>query len=458
MEYMQFAGEDVIIFMEASSVKWLKVSANKRFLETEDGTSFFWLGDTAWELFHRLTREEAELYLQTRAEQKFNVIQAVALAEFEGLTVPNAYGRFPLLKNSRGEYDPTLPDLSSDGYDYWDHVDYIVDLAASLGLYVAMLPAWGDKFNQAWGKGPVVFNGDNARTYGRWLGERYKDRPNVIWVLGGDRPLTTSAHFAVIQGMAAGLTEGDGGRHLKTFHPTGGFSSSHHVHDEDWLDFNMIQSGHGQPLTENYRMVSADYGKVPVKPTLDAEPCYEDHPIGFNAKNGYFDSADVRRAAYWSVLAGSLGHTYGHHCIWSFNRKPEPYFIMRWQEALRRPGAEQMKHLRALSESRPHRSRVPDTALLAENYEGANHLQACRGNDYAIIYTPNGLSIKVNLSSLPGQSVRAWWFDPRNGAATEIGVFANTGVREFVPPSCGRGGDWVLVLDDVSASYHPPGQ
>ena len=100
-----------------------------------------------------------------------------------------------------------------------------------------MLPTWGDKFNKAWGKGPVIFDEDNARVYGRWLGQRYKDKPNIVWVLSGDRPLITSRHFGVINSMAEGLAEGDEGRHIKTFHPVGGHSSSYHVHEEEWLDF-----------------------------------------------------------------------------------------------------------------------------------------------------------------------------------------------------------------------------
>ena len=139
----------------------LKVSHNRRFLVLEDGTPFFWLGDTAWELIHKLNREEAALYLQTRAEQRFNVIQTVALAEFDGLRTPNAYGRKPLKADAQNRYDPAMPDTDGDG-SYWDHVDYIIDHAASLGLYVALLPTWGDKFNQLWGQGPSVFTPENA--------------------------------------------------------------------------------------------------------------------------------------------------------------------------------------------------------------------------------------------------------------------------------------------------------
>ncbi len=433
-------------------MKALKVSENKRYLVTEGNTPFFWLGDTAWELINKTTREEAAEFLNTRRDEGFNVIQTVALSEFDGITAGNSYGRKPLLMDSTGEYDVTKPNLSygdeASGYNYWDHVDYIIDYAAGLGLYIALLPTWGDKFNQMWGKGPVIFNRHNAGIYGRWLGARYKDKANVLWVLGGDRPLYTSEHFAVVNNMAAGLKEGDEGRHLMTFHPTGEASSSHHLHDEPWLDFNMIQSGHGRLNYENYEKVEADYSRVPVKPVVDAEPRYEDHPIGFKAVNGYFDDFDVRQAAYWAVFAGAFGHTYGHHCIWSMNVEQSDYYIMNWRNALVRPGGMQMQYLRKLMESRPFLDRVPDQSIIADNYPGANHLQATRGKEYAFVYSPNGLKIKVNMAKIWGKEITASWFDPRLGTFKPIGKFSNEGVLEFTPPSSGRKNDWVLVLDE----------
>jgi hypothetical protein len=432
-----------------NSLQLLEVSENKRFLAKADGTPFFWLGDTAWELFHKLNQEEAEYYLKIRSQQGFTVIQAVALSEFDGLRTGNAYGRKPLFKNKDGGYDPRLPDISPNGgdYDYWDHVDYIIKKAAEYGLYIGLLPTWGDKFNLLWGKGPVIFNKENAYDYGKWLGKRYKDYTNIIWVMGGDRPLLTSQHFAIVNAMAAGLREGDNGRHIMTFHPMGGHSSSYHVHDEDWLDFNMIQSGHSKQNIENYRMVTDDYDKVPRKPTLDGEPCYEDHPINFNPINGYFDAADVRKAAYWAVFAGGMGHTYGHHSIWSMCTKPEPYFIMGWKTALLRPGANQMQHLISLMESRSFLDRIPDQTLIAENFEGANHLRATRGSDYAFVYSPNGLNIKVNMGVLSGDFVEAHWYNPRTGEYVYIDRYENKGILDFLPPSSGRGKDWILILD-----------
>jgi hypothetical protein len=430
----------------SQSLPWLKISDNKRYLVQEDGTPFFWLGDTAWELFHKLDREEAQFYLSNRAKQKFNVIQAVALAELEGLTTDNAYGRRPLKLNDNGKYDPTLPDLEGE-YSYWDHVDYIVDTAAALGLYIAFLPTWGDKYHLAWGKGPEIFDHSNAVEYGQWLGNRYKDRSNIIWVLGGDRALMISDHYSVIRGMAEGLQAGDSGSHLTTFHPMGEQSSSHYVHTEPWLAFNMLQSGHGLKESDNYLRITEDYNRLPVKPTIDAEPCYEDHPRGFNADNGYFDEADVRKAAYHAVFAGAFGHTYGHHSIWSLTTDPLDYFIMHWKDAIQRPGAHQMQHVRSLMESRSFLDRIPDQSLIAVNYAGSNYMVATRGESYAMIYCPNGLKVKIIMGIIKGDKVKASWYDPRVGLIRSAGEWENTGEISYTPPSSGRGNDWVLLLD-----------
>jgi len=430
----------------------LKVSDNRRFLVKEDGSSFFWLADTAWNLFHKLNRDEAEIYLNNRAENGFNVIQAVALGEHDGIQTPNAYGRIPLKKNESGDYDPCMPDLDTtkkSDYSYWEHVDYIINKAEDLGLYIALLPTWGDKFNLKWGMGPVIFDENNAFAYGKWIGERYKDNKNIIWVLGGDRPLESGKHFDIIRAMAKGIKEGDGGIHLVTFHPFGEHSSSECVNDENWLDFNMYQSGHSQLNYPNYEKITEDINMQSVKPIVDSEPRYEDHPINFNAQNGYYDDFDVRQAAYWAVFAGAFGHTYGHHSVWSMCSDVSDYFIMTWRNALDRPGATQMKYLKNLIESRTFLERIPDQSLIAKNYIGANHMRATRGNNYAFIYCPCGLKCEINMGILIGNKVDVQWYNPRNGVCLPVGCFDNIGVKTFVAPSSGRGHDWILVIDSL---------
>jgi hypothetical protein len=449
----------------------LKVSDNHRFLVTVDGKPFFWLGDTAWELFHRLNREEADRYLQNRANKKFTVIQAVALAELDGLNDPNSYGHRPLINN-----DPTKPDVKEGANnDYWDHVDYIVKKANSLGLYIGFLPTWGDKYNKKWGVGPEIFTPNNAEVYGEWLGKRYKDATNIVWILGGDRPLENDAHKEVNRALARGLRKGDGGAHLLTFHPTGGNSSSEHLHNDDWLSFNMRQNGHVAEFTGRYDKTRVDYDRPPIKPVLDGEPIYEDHPISFKAKElGHSVATDVRRPLYWDLFTGAFGHTYGHHSVWQMwqpGRKPINNPLMSWAEALDQPGAAQMQHGRRLIESRPFLTRIPDDSLLVTHKPndvdiptampgaGTKRFVATRDSEgsYAMIYAPTGRKFKVNLTKLSGEKLRGWWFNPRDGKATLIGEWAKTNEREFITPTPGEDLDWVLVIDDVSKKFPLPG-
>ncbi len=432
----------------------LHIHASGRYLATADGQPFFWLADTAWELLHRLDMKETEYYLRKRAEQGFNVIQTVLLAERDGLFTPAANGRVPLLLDQNGQPDPLQPDLTGDD-SYWHHVDAVLELAQSLGLYIALLPAWGDKFNLSGGIGPEILEPDNAYGYGKWAAERYSHHPHLIWVLGGDRALETERHYDIIRQMARGIHEGSKEQRLMTFHPKGGVSSSRYVQTESWLDLHMIQSSHGAGVRDNYRLVEHDYALEPVRPTLDAEPCYEDIPIDFNPINGYFDEADVRQAAYYAVCSGACGHTYGHHSVWSMYRGRDDaawadhsagFFIMTWQQALERPGARQMQHLRALMERVDFTEAKPARHLLEQALGGANTPVACCGKSFMFIYCPTGLYVKVRLGQIEGASLEAVWYCPRTGTYDHAGTFSNTGSHIWEAPSSGRGQDWVLCL------------
>ena len=444
----------------AAALPRLQVSANKHFIVTEEGRPFFWLGDTAWELFHRLNREDAERYLTRRAQQRFTVIQAVALAEFDGLGAANAYGETPLRNN-----DPTQPNEA-----YFAHVDWIVAKANSLGLYIGFLPTWGDKWNKKWGQGPEIFNVENAERYGEWLGRRYRDA-GLVWILGGDRPVENASQSDIIRALARGLRRGDGGRHLITFHPTGGRGSAEFFHTDDWLDINMRQNGHGAEYTGHYDQTRVDYDRTPAKPVIDGEPIYEDHPISFDAKKfGHSIASDVRRPLYWDLFGGACGHTYGNHAIWQMwtpQREPINNPLLPWTEAIEQPGALQMQHGRALIESRPFLTRLPDQSIIVTDrvptrVPGAGRYAFVSTRDesgtYAMIYVPAGRAFNVRMNAITGATVKAWWFNPRDGAAAEIGTFPNTGEREFIPPTPGEGLDWVLVLDDADKNYPPPGK
>jgi Protein of unknown function (DUF4038)/Putative collagen-binding domain of a collagenase len=428
----------------------LKVSDNRRFLVHDDGTPFFYLGDTAWELFHRLTIDEAERYLKDRAAKGFTVIQAVALAEIDGLHTPNMHGDLPLIDD-----DPARPNEA-----YFTHIDAIISVAAALGLHVGLLPTWGDKWNQKWGVGPEIFTPANARAYGLWLGRRYIDAP-LIWILGGDRPIESEDHRAIICAMAEGLREGDGGRHLMTFHTWGPHASSEYVHDEPWLDFHTCQSGHKRNR-ENWRFIEADYVRTPTRPCMDAEPGYEDAQDDIvNLDGGYLDDYEVRKSLYWALFAGAHGHTYGCWPIWQMwrpGRQPLIGARRPWYEALHLPGASQMQHARALLLSRPFLSRIPDQSLIVSDVgAGTHHVRATRDAEgsYALIYIPSGRSVELELTTLSGQRLAGYWYDPRTGLARSFGLLEKQSRASFTPPAGGP--DWVLALDDLASGFPPPG-
>ncbi len=435
----------------------LKVSENKHFLVKDDGEPFFYLGDTAWELFHRLNREEADRYLADRAAKRFTVIQAVVLAELNSLDAPNAYGALPLV-----DHDPTRPNEA-----YFQQVDYVVKKAEVLGLYVGMLPTWGDKVGDTAHShdSAEIFTPDSARVYGEFLGRRYRNSP-IIWILGGDRQPNTEMKRAIWRAMAKGLRAGDGGNHLITFHPPGGSSSAEWLHGEEWLDFNMMQNGHNTD-TDVWNRVGKDYARNPTKPVVDGEPLYEDHPIAFNARErGYSNAADVRKFAYWDVFSGACGYTYGNHSIWQMNKpgkEPINGPLNYWYDALDHPGAQQTQHLRALVESRPYLNRIPDQSLLAsEPSAGGKHIQATRASDgsYAFVYIPASRAFAVHMDKIAGNKAQAWWFNPRTGIASRIGEFSHVGasIREFTPKDVGENVDWVLVIDNATSNFVTPGK
>jgi|GEM_PF-942403 len=430
----------------------LEVSPDGRYLTYADGAPFFYLGDTAWELYHRLTREEADHYLKDRVNKRFTVIQAAVLGEFDGLRVPNPYGHVPL-----HDLDPTKPNEA-----YFKHVDYIVNKAESMGLYTAMLPTWGDKWHSRWGAGPVVFTPANARVYGAWLGNRYKDKA-IIWVLGGDRIPTKPEHYAIIRAMAEGIRSAVGTRQLMTYHPHYGGNSAEFFHEEPWLDFNFVQSG--SKVSKNYLLIRDAYTKRPAKPVMDAEALYE----GFPSKNrawvpsGIADAYNVRQSAYWSLFAGGFGYTYGHTAMYAFSDPDGRYPVVApptapWRQALHDPGATQMKYVRRLMEARRMLTLVPNQTLLAGGQgEGNDYIATCRGADFAFAYASTGQQFTVKLGKFSAAQVKAWWYDPRTGKSTYLGTYANSGTRTFDPPGAkARGNDWVLILDDAAKNYPAP--
>ncbi len=462
----------------------IQVTSNHRFLQTKDGNPFFWLGDTDWELFHRMTREEAVEFINIRSEQGFNVLQAVALAEFNGIREPNRYGDYPLNNEDPTHLLITPGNNPADAYeyDYWDHVDFVISKAAEKGIYIGLLPTWGDKVTVMWGEGPVIFNIQNAETYGRSLAQRYAKQWNIIWILGGDRPAVykkkndgnevEQSDVALWRAMAKGIEDVLGKDAFITYHPSGGeYRTTNYVHNELWLDMNAFQSGHGSRESDPWRWAAEDLDIKPTKPTLDMEPCYEDHPVNpwdgkWTKQRGYFSAYDVRARIYRGIFAGACGVTYGHHQVWQFLNK-ERYTpinvgdtIIGWKKAARAEGANEMQYLKNLMLSRPYESRIADQRLIqsevGSTYEDLVYATRDANRSYAMIYLPQNKSVKIDLSKISGTTKNIWWYDVRNGKAIASKSVNRKGATSFTPPKDGK--DWVLVIDDASKKFAAPGK
>lgn len=434
----------------------LTVSENRRFLVRRDGRPFFRLGDTAWQLVHKLTRDQICFYLDNRRAKGFTIVQTVCLAEAGGVDVPNMEGELALIDG----------DITKPNDRYFDLVEFVIDEARAREMYIALLPTWGSygatiEWETHWFPRHELFppsTGAHARDYGRYVGARFADKDNVIWVNGGDQ-IPELAGIRTWMELAAGIAEGaTGGENydelVMTYHPRGGRSSSAFFHHEPWLTFNMMQTGH-DPRVDIPEMVAHDYWLPATKPTINGEPMYERLPMWCRPANRKQTTAEVRRAAYQSVFAGAFGHTYGANEVWmmwepdrDYGNDPDGTFLAAdtpWQDALDYPGARQMGYLRALVESRPMLTRVPDQSMVTS---GAPGTVATRDTDgtYAMVYMPCDGRYELDLAALGGKATVGTWMDPRNGvtqpAAQHKSFWKTPG-----------DGDWVLVVDAEDAGY-----
>lgn len=443
----------------------LQVSDNNRYLVHENGKPFFWLGDTGWLMPERLNRDEVNFYLNRCAKAGYNVIQVQTV---NGVPAYNAYGQ----SSHPFGYDFTgINNLGT--YGYWDHMDHIIRTAEQNGIYIGMVCIWGGLVKS--GK----MNEEEAVKYGTFLANRYKDSPNIVWIIGGD--IQGYIKTEIWETLAQTIRNIDS-NHLMTFHPRGRTCSSQFFPDAEWIDFHMFQSGHrryGQrmgnkeyPIPDNteedsWRYVEQSLAITPLKPVLDGEPSYENIPQGLHHETEpRWQAADVRRYAYWSVFAGACGHTYGCNDIMQFYRpgvSPAYFANTPWWEALDSPGFNQMKHLKNLILTFPYMERLPDQEViinkLTEKTEKAtnpaekyNRLIATRGDDYLLVYNYTGRPMQVDLTRITGTKKNAWWYSPVTGEYTYIGEVENK-VTEFYPTGVGIGKDIVLVVTDAASNY-----
>ncbi len=432
----------------------LVVTPDGRHFARSDGRSFFWVGDTAWPLLHHATRSEIGAYLDDRAKKRFSVIQVCLVPEMGGLDRPNREGQVPFLGG-----DPMKPNPG-----WFDLADWFVKMAGDMGFQVALSPVWEGYV--AGTPAPPLFTPAAAESYGRWLGERFRRRPNVIWMLGGERDFTLG--FATWQSLAAGLKAGSGEPSpVITCQPGAGETAGSSLHGQPWLTFDTVP---GHPAI--HAGARAMLGLEPAKPFVSATSTSEGAPAPSGKSEARITADEVRRDWYGALFSGAAGINYSAQevrLVWAPELEPSaksgtaasPVAQMHWTNALAYPGSAQLKLLRALTESRPWHLIVSDPALVvAPKSEGLNSIASLRATDgsTALCYLPNGGEVVVDLGRLAGASISGTWWSPSSGGTSGAGRFERAGNRVFKAPTSGPGQDWVLVLDDVSRGFGPAGQ
>ena len=447
----------------------LKVSDNQRYLQFENGQPFFWQGETGWLLPERLDRAEAEWYLQRCREAGYNVVQIQVI---DGVPAYNIYGQ---MSNIDGW---NFKNINQKGvYGYWDHLDYIINMAEQNGIYIGMVCIWGGLVKD--GKLSV----EDAKKYGTFLANRYKNKPNIIWFMGGD--IQGDIKPEVWNALATTIKSIDD-NHLMTYHPRGRYTSAKWWSKASWMDFHTFQSGHrkyGQRMgnaeypipdnteEDNWMYVDSTWKYNPIKPVLDAEPSYEDIPMGLHDKNeARWQAWDVRRYAYWSVFAGSCGHTYGHNAIMQMLKPGYPTSygdagdVKTWYQGLHDPGFNQMKYLKQLmlsfsdprsecGDANPYFERVPDQSIIQENGTKYDRLIATRGNDYLMVYNYTSRVMKLDLTKISGSKKNIWWMNAATGELRYFGEY-DSKVQTFRMHKKGASiEDGVLIAVDASKGY-----
>ncbi len=379
---------------------FIKISKNGRYFVDENSKPFFWQGDTEWELFHFFPFSEAKALLLERRNQGFNVIQVMATGVYP------EWGQMQGMKPWKGiqawlNNNPLTPDEN-----YFQRADSIIATAEEYGILL-VIGIYHARDND---EGRITTQ--NAKTWAKWIAQRYRNSKNIVWSM---YPHADPSSQPVVRATVQGILEGDGGTHLITMHPDPSPTSSSFMHKEFWLSFNTLQTWSCDLM--NYDMVIADYERIPVKPAVNGEARYED-------EDG-ITPFEVRRAGYWSYLAGGF-YSYGHGNNW---KSP-----LTWRSWFNSPGAKQMMILGNLFRSIEWWNLIPDQSIFVNRVNGNTAARSTDG-DWIMAYLTNMDSVGIKLDFITeSTTATGMWIDPLTGNRTRIGTFPVTENRVFIPP------------------------
>jgi DNA-directed RNA polymerase subunit N (RpoN/RPB10) len=412
----------------------VRVGPDHRHLVDQNGTPFLVHGDAPWSIIVGLTNEEAEQYLENRRRKGFNSI-IINLLEHKFRGPVNRYGDGPFT---------TPGDFSTPNEKYFAHADWVIRKAAEKGIQVFLAPIYLGYIgtDEGWIEETLANGPEKCLAWGRYVGQRYRDFDNLVWLIGGDR--NPGKALQDVNAIALGIKQFDN-RHIFTAHCHPENSAVDQYSGGGWLDFN---------TTYTYEIVHKkllrDFNRTPVMPFVLIETSYEGE---HNAS-----PVQIRRQAYWAILCGATGQFMGNRPIWLFDPG--------WQSAMDSTGSQDMTRLKALFTSRPWYELIPDEIRDEKHEVVVDGLGEFRGLDYlaaartadggtVIAYLPTARPFTVDMTRIAGKTATASWFNPRTGKSDPAGTFPTSGKNQFTPPG---EGDWVLVLDDASRKLPAPGQ
>jgi hypothetical protein len=413
----------------ASGLYPVRVGPDHRHLIDQRGRPYLIQGDAPWSLISGLTQEEAERYLEKRRSQGFNSI-IVNLIEHKFRGPVNRYGEGPFA---------TAGDFSTPNEKYFAHADWVIRKAAEKGIQVFLAPIYLGYIgtDEGWVEETLSNGIEKCGNWGRYVGNRYKDFDNIVWLMGGDRNPGTS--LDAVNAIAAGIKEYDQ-RHLFAAHVHPESIAADQYASGGWLDLNSTYT-----YSIVHQNLLADYNRLPTRPFFLIESTYEGE---HNASN-----VQIRRQAYWAILCGGTGQFMGNRPIWLFDPG--------WQSAMDATGSQDMTRLNALFSSRAWYQLIPDQKheIVVDGlgeFRGLDYLAAARTSDgrTLIAYLPTARTFTVDMTKISGKLAKGWWFNPRTGKSIPAGECATKGKKQFTPPA---DGDWVLVLDDAALKAPPPG-
>ncbi len=409
----------------------LKLAPGQRYVVDQFNAPFLIHGEAAWSLIVNLTNEQADAYLEDRRQKGFNALMVNLIEHHFAIDPPrNVYGDAPFL---------VAGDFSTPNEAYFAHADLILQKAADKGMVVFLDPAYlgfggGDEgwYQEMSSNGTAVLT-----TYGQFLGNRYKNYPNIVWLDGGDfDPPDQSLVTAVVNGIKTFDPV-----HLHTAHDNQGTSPIDEWGGAGWLDLSDVYT---YPAVNNkvpvYQKALVEYTRSDWKPFFLAESTYE------NENNA--TPTLVRQQAYEALLSGAMGDFFGNRPIWLFDSG--------WPSALNSRSSQDMSLVKQFFSTRHWERLVPDVShtfvIAGFKADGLTHSVAARAADgsWGATFLPTARTITVDLSEFSGP-VQAHWFDPTSGATTTVSgsPFTNAGTTKIMTPGLNATGaaDWVLVFE-----------